>query len=298
MDSVARVRTKVAVFYCLMLALSAPFMALRFLSGHSDLLTLGLMWCPAFAAIATKLFFRESLWSLGWKWRGTPYQVLSYFLPILYALPVYLLVWLTGLGHFPSEDLVTRLRAEAVAAGTTDLSLWHILPVYIAKMATLGVAFGACFALGEEIGWRGFLVPELAKVTGLKQVALISGLMWAAWHYPLLIFGDYNKGTPGWLALPCFTALVLSVSFILAKIRLVSGSLWAAVIFHSSHNIFVQAVFTRLTSDTGPTNYIIDEFGIGLAMTSAIAAIIVYRRKAADAQPGVPADGLAPLGRR
>jgi uncharacterized protein len=57
-----------------------------------------------------------------------------------------------------------------------------------------------------------------------------------------------------------------------------SGSLWPAAILHGSHNLFIQSIFTPLTRDTGPTKYIIDEFGIGLVVTITIAAIVLCRK--------------------
>jgi membrane protease YdiL (CAAX protease family) len=70
--------------------------------------------------------------------------------------------------------------------------------------------------------------------------------------------------------------MVVAVSFILAWLVLRAQSLWPAAIFHASHNLFVQSICTPLTRDTGPTKYIIDEFGIGLVITSIIGAVIVY----------------------
>jgi membrane protease YdiL (CAAX protease family) len=103
--------------------------------------------------------------------------------------------------------------------------------------------------------------------------------MWAVYHFPVLLFADYNAGTPAWYGLTCFTLMVVADSFILAWLTLRSGSLWPAAIFHGSHNLFIQSIFTPLTRDTGPTKYIIDEFGIGLVVTITIAAIVVCRRR-------------------
>jgi membrane protease YdiL (CAAX protease family) len=108
-------------------------------------------------------------------------------------------------------------------------------------------------------------------------VSLISGLMWAAYHFPVLLFADYNKGAPAWYSLTCFTLMVVADSFILAWLTLRSKSLWPAAIFHGSHNLFIQSIFTPLTRDTGPTKYVIDEFGIGLVITVGIAAVLAWR---------------------
>jgi membrane protease YdiL (CAAX protease family) len=72
--------------------------------------------------------------------------------------------------------------------------------------------------------------------------------------------------------------MVVADSFILAWLTLRSKSLWPAAIFHGSHNLFIQSIFTPLTRDTGPTKYVIDEFGIGLVVTIGIAAIFTWRR--------------------
>ena len=103
--------------------------------------------------------------------------------------------------------------------------------------------------------------------------------MWAVYHYPILLFADYNAGTPAWYGLICFTLMVVASSFILTWLTLRSGSLWPAVIFHGSHNLFIQSILSPLTKNIGVTKYIIDEFGIGLVITTLIGAIIVWRRR-------------------
>ena len=57
------------------------------------------------------------------------------------------------------------------------------------------------------------------------------------------------------------------------------GKPLAGWILHASHNLFIQSILTPLTRNTGSTNYIIDEFGIGLVVTIAIGAIVVWRKR-------------------
>ena len=134
-------------------------------------------------------------------------------------------------------------------------------------------------ALGEEIGWRGFLVPQLAQRYSFTVTALISGAVWSLWHYPVLIFADYNAGTPTWYGLTCFTVMVVSISFVFAWLRLKSGSLWTGVLLHASHNLFIQGFFDPLTTNAGRTRYIIGEFGAGLALVSIVFAIYFWTRR-------------------
>ena len=101
--------------------------------------------------------------------------------------------------------------------------------------------------------------------------------MWAFYHFPVLLFANYNAGAPAWYSAICFTISVVSDSFILAWLTLRARSLWPAAILHASHNLFIQSILTPLTKDTGPTKFIIDEFGIGLVITVTIGAIIAWR---------------------
>lgn len=275
-ESKSRVWNKIIFFYVLTLLLSAVFQMLdRNAPGNVTIIT-GVMWCPALAAFATKWMFGERVRDLAWGWGSGRYQGWAYLIPLLYTLPVYLVVWLTGLGGF--YDLAF-MEKTAKAYGLSALPLSFALVIYILITMTAGFVPKTGRALGEEIGWRGFLVPELAKVTSFAWVGVISGLMWALWHYPAILFSNYNAGTPAWYALSCFTAMVVAQSFIAAWLVLRAQSLWPAALLHGSHNMFVQLIFTPLTINTGETAYFIDEFGAGLAITSVIAAVIVWRKR-------------------
>jgi membrane protease YdiL (CAAX protease family) len=138
-------------------------------------------------------------------------------------------------------------------------------------------------ALGEEIGWRGLLVPELAKITSFTKTALISGIIWAAWHMPVIFLTGYyqGEGTPVVYSAACFAVMIVSGSFAYAWLRLKSGSLWTAAFLHASHNVFLDAL-SRITGNTGITAYIIGEFGIGLALTSVVVAYVFWRMQKDD----------------
>jgi membrane protease YdiL (CAAX protease family) len=144
--------------------------------------------------------------------------------------------------------------------------------------ATKGVAENLIYSLGEEIGWRGLFVPELAKMTSFTKAALVSGIVWAAWHMPGIFLADLNSGrTPNLYAAAMFTIMIIALSIPFAWLRLKSGSLWTAVLLHSTHNIFIQGVFHRLTVNTAITPYITGEFGSGLALTTVIVAYVFWR---------------------
>jgi membrane protease YdiL (CAAX protease family) len=195
------------------------FLVLR---GHSlgtgpGLYVFGIMWCPALAGITTLKLNGHDLTELGWKWPGKKYAIESWLIPLLYATIAFVIVWGARLGEFPNHEFMDALVQR--------MGLRASPMVYILLAGSFGLVQSLASALGEEIGWRGFLVPELFKNIGFTGGALISGVVWACWQYPLLIWSDYNSGTPTWYGLTCFTVMVLSVSFIFAWMRLKSGSL-------------------------------------------------------------------------
>jgi membrane protease YdiL (CAAX protease family) len=241
----------------------------------------GLMWCPALAAFATLRLNRRSFSELGWCWISK-YQWQSWFIPLLYSSIAYVIVWTSGLGGFDNPEFV-RSMTQAM---NLRAPAWLSVAIAVALICTFGLISSLASALGEEIGWRGFLVPELARNTSFARTALISGAIWSLWHYPVLIWGDYNAGTPAWYGLTCFTVMVISISFVFAWMRLKSGSLWTGAMLHASHNLFVQAIFTPVTRNTGKTAWFIDEFGAVLPLITIAFAIYFWRRRRELPQQG------------
>jgi len=272
-------RRRVILFLILTYALSSIFYVLIASSGKMKMLSvLGLMWCPGVAALIIKLATQRNLRGIGWGWGKTRWQVLAYLLPGLLALVVYGIVWLTGIGGVSSAQLTAGL-AEAIGRELP-------LPAVLGFIATVGLLQGMVFALGEEIGWRGLLVPELAMMTSFTKTALISGAAWAVYHYPLILSSDYTSGAPRWYALVIFTWVVIAASFGFAWLRLKSGSVWTAVILHASHNLFLQEIFDPLTVDTGITRYVTTEFGVGMALAYTAVAWYFWRRRGELPQVG------------
>jgi uncharacterized protein len=278
---------KILVFLFLTFSLSSIFYFFIASAETKDGYVFGLMLCPGIAAIATQLYFHRSLRRFGWRPGKVKFIWMGYGLPVVYGLVLYGVVWLTGLGKFIPAEMAEWL---AVQWGIENANPYLIVALYLLAQSTLGVVFSCATALGEEIGWRGLLVPELAKVNSFFKTALISGGIWAVWHYPVMLFADYgNTGTPIWFNLIFFTLAAVGISFPLAWLRLKSGSIWPAVILHASHNLFFQVIFSPLTGDTGITEYLIGEFGIGLALISLLVAWLFWRKRdelSTQEQPG------------
>jgi membrane protease YdiL (CAAX protease family) len=234
------------------------------------------MWCPGLSALITSLILGRKISELGWQWGKAKYQLRSYLIPLLYAFIAYIIIWSIGWGGFYNKEFVTQV---STSFGWTQLPSGLIIVFYFIMTGIFGMAGNAAAAMGEEIGWRGFLVPELSKSFNYTKTSFIAGCIWAVWHFPILIFADYNSGTPYWYGLTCFTVMIISISFVFTWFRLKSNSLWTGVILHASHNLFVQSIFTPLTKDTGNTKYFIDEFGIVLPIVCLCFAIYFWRKR-------------------
>lgn len=269
-------RAELTTFLGLTFALSAVFWWLIIEAGtlgaHGGAYVFALMWCPGVSALATRLIFQHNVRGEGWGLGAPRWAALAYLLPLGYATAAYGLVWLAGLGG-------------------VDLGRFH---TGVATFVVLGSLQSLLSATGEELGWRGFLVPTLARTMSFGRVAIVSGAIWAAWHVPLIAFADYNAGTPTWYAVLCFAVMVVSLAIPLAWLRLRSGSVWPAAILHASHNLFVQGFFDRVTVDTGPTRWLTGEFGAALALTIGITAWMFWRARDSVSSAGEALPARAP----
>jgi uncharacterized protein len=229
------------------------------------------MWMPGASAIVLKLIFDRSLKGLGLGRAGGVKGLLNGLLiPVAYALPVYVIVWLVGAGGF-------------------DPSRWGLAIPYFKNPGSAGIALGLLLtvglvdklgrALGEEIGWRGFLVPEFLKLMPLWQTGLVTGAIWFCWHLPAIFFQDYNSshsgGPPLAYQIGCFAAMVIPSGILYAWLRQRTGSVWPCALLHASHNLFIQSIFDQATVNGPKTLWITGEFGFGLALTTWVTVIAI-----------------------
>ncbi|WP_460007243.1 CPBP family intramembrane glutamic endopeptidase [Methanogenium cariaci] len=126
------------------------------------------------------------------------------------------------------------------------------------------------------MGWRGLLVPELARFMGFTELALLSGAIWAAWHMPVVLFSTYNGAGPLWYSLLMFIPSVMGAGLILAWLRLRSGSVIPAILFHGFWNYFIQSFYPALTVQTPPSDMMLGEFGWASAATYILLALVFW----------------------
>ncbi|MEZ4663934.1 MAG: CPBP family intramembrane glutamic endopeptidase [Caldilineaceae bacterium] len=87
-------------------------------------------------------------------------------------------------------------------------------------------------AVGEEIGWRGYMLTRLIDAR-VPIPVLASGLIWGVWHLPMLLGGIYQTGPNVLLsALLFMVAVTTLLAWFFAQLRLGTGSIWPVIILH------------------------------------------------------------------
>jgi membrane protease YdiL (CAAX protease family) len=166
---------------------------------------------------------------------------------------------------------LTALGAYLVAASAGWVSLDTSLLWLAVVSAPLSIVLACLSALGEEIGWRGFLWPTLRRRTGFRRTSVIILVIWWAYHVPLILLGWY-----GTLAgLPAFTVAITGFVLFVGVLTDRARSLWPSVIAHGSWNALVATSFAvasgtiRVPAFDGDPG-LLGEFGWLAAVTTAV----------------------------
>lgn len=256
------IEKEVSIFLFLTFFFSSFFYYLITTTDDNGWYAFGLMWCPGVASIITSLIFRKNLNGFGWGAGNFWLLIASYFYPIVELFIVYGIIWSFGFGDFAGFDsnFMTKLA---------------FFPMIL--MVLEGSYFSGRSAMGEEIGWRGYLVPRLLEKYPPNNVSIFVGIIWSVWHFPIMVTGDYGSETPLLYQLTCFTLMIVGVNFIYTWFRIKSKSLWSGVLLHTTGNLFIFHVFEDLTINTGNTEYYAGETGAIFAIWGALLIFVFLK---------------------
>lgn len=237
-----------------------------------------LMWIPAVSSIIAsavslkgdkeKFSLKSFVSGLGIRKCRIRYILLAVLVPLVYLLIPYMIYWKTHPGNF------------GYTGAALSLILKDCLPMMI-----IGIFPNVITAMGEEIGWRGYMLPALTERSGLKKALIITSLFWCCWHLPLLAFGDYMAGAQVWYKLPAFVLCILPVGIIIGGLTYMSKSVWPAAFLHAAHNNYDQAVFAVITRGDDMMYYVSETGFITIICAWVIAIIMIIKIKDIGGKP-------------
>lgn len=192
------------------------------------------MWAPAlgrFAAVRTVDRGFTATLSLR-RWGATGAQVILWPLAVPLAVygAAYAIAWSGGLAHWSPGGGKWTTGSQIAANLLVNLSI-------------LGI-YGTFTAMGEEIGWRGYLQPRL-DAAGVRGSVVVVWLCQLAYHAPLMAGAGYADAGSLVTTRALFAIGDLPVSFLWAWGSYRARSLWPAVFFHSFHNTVSQWLFPK-----------------------------------------------------
>lgn len=209
------------------------------------------MPAPAYATIIVqKLIYDQPLKNYGLRIKKSSIRWIigAMGFALLFALLTVLIVWILGnifgipgfgILSFDKLEIINYLEqtSQAGVPETEELFPMHPILFFIIGLfgnIILGAIINLPFALGEELGWRGLLVNELAPLGFFRSTILI-GIIWGAWHIPVILMGHNFPAYPiiGSLMMVLFC---ISLSFPLSYFRLRANSVFAPTVMHGILN--------------------------------------------------------------
>jgi membrane protease YdiL (CAAX protease family) len=239
------------------------------------------MFGPAIAHLLTRLVTREGwqdlylsprfrrawpFWAVAWL--GTPLLVLLGGAVFFLIFPAY---------FDPALTIARQILDQAAQASGSPAPVGPQLFILIQIVQAIVFAplVNGWATLGEEFGWRAYLLPKLMPLGGRKAMVLL-GLIWGVWHWPVIFMGyEYGSSYPGapWLGPLVFLWFTFTLGTFLAWLTLKSGSVWPAVIGHASINGIATI---GLYVSRGQPNPILGPAAVGVLASLPFAALALW----------------------
>jgi len=218
-------------------------------------LTLVMLVPGLLAVLCQVLILKEPVKKLGFSAGKIWAYFMAYFLPVLYVAGSLALSYFMG---WANSDWPLQTIKSQFPPGTAFNPSVLRMQVLIGSL-TWVIPINFIFSLGEELGWRGFLLDQLGRF-GQKKSIFLTNLIWGIWHAPLIISGlnypDHPLAGIAWMI--CFSLLF---GWILCWIKLRGQSILPLALMHAALNAQGRGLFpivfqVRNTLIGGPTGVI------------------------------------------
>ena len=233
------------------------------------------MWGPGLAAIIVTIFIaKEPFSSLRLNRLGKfRYYLAAWFLPpLLVALTIVLSI-LIGTAQYDPDFTTMQAIVEQSAQTGVEIPVTTLILIQFVQGLILGPVINVFVTMGEELGWRGFLLPKMLPM-GEWKALIWGGVIWGIWHAPVILQG-HNYPEHPFLGVFLMIAFCIFLSIIIGWMYLRTRSPWSAAIAHGSLNAWggLAVVFLVPGFDTAfggaivsVTGFIILALFIGLLM--------------------------------
>lgn len=220
--------------------------------GLGQYVVAAVMWVPALATFITIKFITKEGFAItnirfgNWK----PYVFSGLIIPLCFLI-IYVLTYLFGFGE-PDWGM-NSLRKIFEKSGTqipempSAAATWGGL--YFSTLF-LAPILNTIFGFGEELGWRGYLLPKLMPL-GKTKAYIILGIIWGAWHFPMVWMGFMYPGYPI-LGMVMFTLLTIIFGIYLNELTLKYKSSILAGWLHGVFNSQRLGIWTLLFPGVNP----------------------------------------------
>lgn len=243
--------------------------------AYFQILLLLLMYMPVLSVSIVAVLIRgENLDKYGIKIGNLRLSPVAYIYPLVSILLAALIMHTIG---FKIDWELTYLK-ESISQYALSIGMTPNDVVEMLIMNTiLAPFFNMIFAVGEEVGWRGYLLSKFMEKNSLEISLIIVGIIWALWHAPLIIFIGYNYPSLRIYGLFLFIPFCIAHGIILAWLRLRSGGIVLPALGHGAVNAF-SWLGTYLYPNNDLLNLLVGIPGISIASLLALIAYYDLRK--------------------
>jgi uncharacterized protein len=209
----------------------------------SQMVVLAAMFIPAISAIVTQKFvLKKSLLELGFKLGPLTMYAKTYGVIVMIFIINYGFTWI----FIQKPDLSLKPFVDQYMPGSTlPLSAPFMLALLAISTFFIVPVFNMIPSLGEEIGWRGFLLPNLEPLGRIKAM-VISGMIWALWHTPMILILGFLYGNQMWPGVLLHFTMVSGLGIWMAYIWLKTRSTILAAFMHATFNANTYGIWSVL----------------------------------------------------